>query len=79
MKEKSQVLVLMKTETDLRKQQISLKHELSNANLRLDSLTSLVMLNETFKSDQQKANKLLAKLFTDEDSMRVDKCELLEL
>lgn len=37
------------------------------------------MLNETFKSDQQKANKLLAKLFTDEDSMRVDKCELLEL
>ena len=79
MKEKSQVSVLMKAETDLRKQQISFKHELSNANSRLDSLTSLVMLNETFTSDKQKANKLLAKLFTDDDSMRVDKCDLLEL
>ena len=37
------------------------------------------MLNETFTNDKQKSNKLLAKLFTDEDSMRVDKYDLLEL
>ncbi len=37
------------------------------------------MLNETFDGDKQKANKLLSKLFPDDETMRIDRSSLLDL